>query len=231
MISVISTCSNDASDSRRRDFANRTDVRDSSPTTLSDQAVWECPVTDFIEDVYGFKAENLRSPTKGYSLSWVDAVDYGNGQRSKSGERSADKPLERLLSDLMKQIRGAMTENTSAIDTDLQLVNVIDECLAGRFDESKPDFIWGWTLGNLTERCVVAAVVGVLEKTCIKKKITKKKIDLDKIAQVRSDPLRVFSSSILTQAGIVFSEGARQQVRVLMSYPSYCPLIFRGCRC
>ena len=209
--------------------------RDSSPTNLSDPAVCECPVADFIEAVYGFKAENLRSPTKGYSLSWVDAVDYGNGQCSKSGEHSADKPLERLLSDLMKQIRGAMADNTQISDTDLQLINVVDECLAGRFDESKPDFIWGWTLGNLTERCVVAAVGGILEKNCIKKKITKKKIDLDKIAQVRSNPLRVFSLAILTQAGIVVSEGARQQarqqVRVLTNHPSYCPLRLRGCRC
>ena len=55
------------------------------------------PITDCIDDVYGFKIKYLKSRSEGYTLNRGDDTDYSAGQYSRKGERSAHEPLLNLF--------------------------------------------------------------------------------------------------------------------------------------
>ena len=159
-------------------------------TFLSDKLIREYPVTNFIEDAYGFRPSDLVIPANGYTLNWRAARNYIGGKYSKGGERSAYKPLMTLLQHLMKQVRTAMKDSSASHDTGIKIVNTSNMGLKGYVAEFKPDFIWSWSVQGMEQQWIVTGLSGELKKSAGGRKdeflpTSTIAIDLKQIAPVR----------------------------------------------
>lgn len=138
------------------------------------------PIVQFVKAVWGFDATDIPVRTGGYSLDELACKQYLLGtykvtpagkhvQHSKKkaplpkpGERDAYEPLMAIFADLIGQARKALQLDDN--DHRAKLVNMRDRVMKGQYAEFKPDFVWSWVEGELSQLWTHTAVCGELKK-------------------------------------------------------------------
>lgn len=131
----------------------------------ADKMTRNYPVAEFIEAIWGFPVDALRTPPSGYRLARSEVAAYAQGSYEKKCSdvvrHTAYAPLMHIFGNLIAQIKVAMKDAPGFVYNGLAIIN---NSLVEQSASLKPDFIFGWNTQSLDTSSLATAVVGELKK-------------------------------------------------------------------